>query len=132
MKMTKILLTILLLITACRTKEIFDKEIGKMITGEQSLSETIQEIGHAFETFEEEAPSDLVARFMHDRLSTKLFKYFSNRYSYKDIEGLIYMLLDRMMQEIEVVLSDRNKILNVLNMLSTRLSFCNNRQSRPS
>jgi Rad3-related DNA helicase len=121
MKTTKILLTILLLITACRTKEIFDKEIGKMITGEQSLSETIKEIGHAFETFEEEAPSGLVARFMHDRLSAKLFKYFSNRYSYKDIEGLIYMLLDRMMQEIEVLLSNRNEIINEISRLSARL-----------
>ena len=108
MKTTKILLAILLVITTCRIAEIFDSEITKIITGEKKLWGVVERIGNSFEIFEKEAPSTLIAHFRPDRLSTKLSKDFSNHHAYEHIEKLIYWLLEQMIQEIEVVITDRN------------------------
>lgn len=123
MKTTKILLAILLVITICRIAEIFDREITKIITGEKKLWGVVERIDNSFEIFEKEAPSALVVRFIPDRLSIKLFKGFSNHYAYKHVEKLIYWLLDQMIQEIEVVITDGNVTIR----LSTTCIFRNNR-----
>lgn len=111
MKTTKILLAILLVITACRTKEIFDKEINGIITGKQKLSETVQGIDHAFEAFEKEAPSDLVTRFINDQLTDGCLKYFSDPNSNKAIKKIFYVLLDKIMRENEAVFTSKNKTI---------------------
>ena len=111
MKTTKILLAILLVITACRTKEIFDKEINGIITGKQKLSETVQGIDHAFEAFEKEAPSDLVTRFINDQLTDGYLKYFSDPNSNEAIKKIFYVLLDKIMRENEAVFTSKNKTI---------------------
>jgi len=111
MKTTKILLAILLVITACRTKEIFDKEINGIITGKQKLSETVQGIDHAFEAFEKEAPSDLVTRFINDQLTDGYLKYFSDPNSNEAIKKIFYVLLDKIMRENEAMFNSKNKTI---------------------
>jgi hypothetical protein len=111
MKTTKILLVILLVITVCRTKEIFDKEINGIITGKQKFSGVIQVIGQAFEAFEKETLTDLVGHFIDDQLATGSLKYFSGANADKAIEKIFYLVLDGMIRENESVFIGKNKAI---------------------